>query len=355
MQLTTLLEKWITLPADFAIPIHDLAINSQQVKPGDVFFAMPGSKQDGFIFVDEAIEQGAVAIIADGEIAQADYYRSIPLIRLPKLRMLCSAIAAEYFDRPSAKMTVIGITGTNGKTSCAYFLAAAFTQLGKIAGYMGTLGCGIYGQNIVETGLTTADPITIQRILAQFNVAGANVVAMEVSSHALAQSRVAGVTFTCAILTNLTQDHLDYHGTMDAYWAAKKLLFQEFHIQHAIINADDPYGRSLLTELAESSICGYTQNALDESLMPMVQASAIQFSSSGIVAQLHTPVGTGQLVSKMLGRFNLANILAVLTTLITLDVPLPEALACVCKCIALTRNQRLLWITLTHRMHLKMC
>lgn len=333
MKLSQLFKNWISIPEKFDVVISGLAINSQRVKSGDVFFALPGTKQDGFAYVPDAIARGAVAIIADTDTtASIDEYQSLPLIRLPQLRSLCSAIAAEYYSDPSAQMTVIGITGTNGKTSCAYFLAAALTQLGKIAGYMGTLGCGIYGDKIAETGLTTADPITVQQILAQMRDAGASVVAMEVSSHALAQDRVAGVRFTSAVFTNLTQDHLDYHGDMANYWAAKRVLFERFNLKHAIINADDPHGQELIQAWSDKqTMCAYTQNPVSEnnSNIPMVAATQIQFLPSGIRAQIQTPVGSGELESMMVGRFNLANMLAVVATLVTLEVPIDAALCCI--------------------------
>ena len=336
MLLSTLLEKWLVVPEKVNILITGLSLNSQQVKPGDLFFAFPGTQADGRRFIENAINQGAAAVLAEANLGISETLEfetsdghKVPILTMPDLSSYCSAIAGEFYGNPSHNMQVIGVTGTNGKTSCAYYLAAAFTNLGSKTGFMGTIGCGLYGEDIISTGLTTSDPITVQRLLAEIYDAGASTVIMEVSSHALVQGRVNGVRFANAVFTNLSQDHLDYHGDMASYWAAKRLLFENFQLPHAVINANDPYGRELLLDLwGSQSVCAYGQVPLPPEVvqMPMVSAHEIKFSRHGVKARIHSPWGLGLLESPQVGRFNLSNLLAVIATMATLGVHMDDIL-----------------------------
>ncbi len=334
--LGDLLEKWLIVPEKANILISGLSLNSQKVQPGDLFFAFPGTQADGRRFIENAVNHGAAAILAEANLGISETLefgaldgRKVPILTLPDLASYCSAIAGEFYNNPSHNMQVIGVTGTNGKTSCAYYLAAAFTKLGSKTGFMGTIGCGLYGEDIVSTGLTTSDPITVQHLLAQMYSTGARIVVMEVSSHALVQGRVNGVRFTNAVFTNLSQDHLDYHGDMASYWAAKKILFENFQLPYAVINANDPYGRELLLDLWGSQyVCAYGQAPIPAEIaqIPMVSAHEIKFSRQGVKARIHSPWGLGLLESPQVGRFNLSNLLAVIATMATLNVHMDDIL-----------------------------
>lgn len=339
MSLKQLLANWLVVPETANVTISGLSLNSQTTQPGDLFFAYPGTNMDGRRFIQDAIEKGAVAILAEASlgISESTEFESadgckIPVLTLPKLVLYCSAIASEFYGNPSHCMKVVGITGTNGKTSCAHYLAAAFTQLGIKAAVMGTIGVGVYGESIVDTGLTTADPITVQKTLAELYFQGVKIVAMEVSSHALHQGRVSGVQFNRAVFTNLSQDHLDYHETMEQYWYAKRILFESFDLENAIINAKDQHGRELLLDLFGTQyVCGYCAEPVPVEVekIPLVTAHNVQFTRAGISARVHTPWGLGELISPQLGRYNLSNLLAVISTMGTMGVHLDDILNCV--------------------------
>ena len=338
IQLKVLLEKWLVISDADDVMVTGLTVNSKMVQPGDLFFAYPGTESDGRHYIESAVQNGAVVILAEASLGVSEHLEfktpegvRVPMITIPNLASQCSGIAAEFFGNPSRCMQVVGITGTNGKTSCAYYLAAAFTALGVKAGLMGTLGTGVYGESLVNTGLTTADAVTIQASLASLYYSGVRFVAMEVSSHALAQGRVAGVHFDRAVYTNLSPDHLDYHHTMHDYWLAKKTLFENFNLNNAIINAKDQHGRELLLELwGMQYICGYCQEPVPEEVLnlPLVTAHDIELSRHGIRARIETPWGLGQLQTPQIGRYNLSNLLAVIATMGSMGIHIDDILHC---------------------------
>jgi UDP-N-acetylmuramoyl-L-alanyl-D-glutamate--2,6-diaminopimelate ligase len=339
IELKQLLANWLLVPDSANVTITGVSLNSKTVKPGDLFFAYPGTTVDGRRYIENAVENGAVAVLAEANLGISENLeyetstgKKIPLLTLPDLAMHCSAIAGEFYGNPSRYMQVIGITGTNGKTSCAYYLAAAFTKLGVKSALMGTIGSGIYGEDIVSTGLTTSDAVRVQKILAEFYYAGVKFVTMEVSSHALSQGRVNGVDFDRAVFTNLSQDHLDYHQTMREYWFAKKILFEYFDLNNAIINAKDQHGRELLLSLwGTQYVCGYTLEPIPPEMeqLPLVTAHDVKFTRDGMSARIHTPWGIGYLSSPQIGRYNLMNLLAVITTMGTMGVHLDDILHCI--------------------------
>ena len=227
--------------------VKELTMDSRRVKPGDLFIAVRGSTMDGRDYIEGAIENGAVAILAEFErdfVLKKDLKKAVPVVEIPHLRILTGHIAARFFSEPSKNIPVIGITGTNGKTSTSHFIAQLLDFCKIPCGIMGTLGVGFLG-DLNNIFCTTPDPVFVQRALADFIRKGAKAVAMEVTSHALEQSRVEGVYFHTAVFTNLTRDHLDYHGTLENYWSAKRKLFAEFQPEHCIINLDDEYGKAL--------------------------------------------------------------------------------------------------------------
>jgi UDP-N-acetylmuramoyl-L-alanyl-D-glutamate--2,6-diaminopimelate ligase len=347
MKMSQLLNNFLTIPPEQDLDIMGLALSSKAVNAGDLFFAFPGVTTDGRKFIDDAIARGAVAVLAESDsphpnpppqagegtelsnslpcvLTGEGRVEAIPIFYLKNLAEKCGVIAAQFYAQPSKKLQVIGVTGTNGKTSCTHYLAAAFTQLGIKSAVMGTVGNGIYGEELHNQNQTTLDPISIQGLLAEFVASNVKVVAMEVSSHALVQGRVNGVEFSAAIFTNLTQDHLDYHGDMNSYWAAKRTLFEKWQIPHMIINSDDPYGRELLADLP--NIISYSISPVPPVGEVRVRADQIILSRDGTQANIHTPWGDGILKIKQIGRYNLSNILAVLATMGALGVPLDDIL-----------------------------
>ena len=325
MKLSNLLNNILPIPVSDDREITGLALSSKSVKAGDLFFAFPGVTTDGRKFIDDAIAHGAVAVLAEkGE--QLVTATKIPIFYLENLAFMCGIIAAQFYDQPSKKLQVVGVTGTNGKTSCAHYLAATFTQLGTKTAVMGTVGNGIFGDALKMQNQTTLDPISIQRFLAEMVNQEVQVVAMEVSSHALMQGRVRGVDFSAAIFTNLTQDHLDYHGDMQSYWAAKRMLFEKWQIPHMIINADDQYGQELLADFPTA--IAYCLDPVPSPLRERVRVRGDQIilSRDGIKCNIQTPWGDGVLQIKQIGRFNLSNSLAVLATLGALGIPLTDIL-----------------------------
>ncbi len=325
MKLSHLLLDFCDLPLAAAdIHVTDLTLDSRQVKPGFAFLAVLGTHLDGRQFIDNALQQGATAILLESEHAEVTWRNTIPIISIPQLKNHVGELAARFYDYPAKKMRMVGVTGTSGKTSCTQFIAAALKQLNIACGVIGTLGSGLYG-NIAPGSLTTPDAITLQKTLADFVQQGVTITAMEVSSHSLDQGRVNGLQFQIGMFTNLTRDHLDYHGTMAAYGAAKKRLFAQ--TDFAVINADDPFGRELLAEQKTFiALSTDPQNIAAYPADSCVVATHIQLTDAGVRATISSPWGEGILQSSLVGHFNLSNLLAALSALCLLDIPLKDAL-----------------------------
>ncbi|HSN00198.1 MAG TPA: UDP-N-acetylmuramoyl-L-alanyl-D-glutamate--2,6-diaminopimelate ligase [Rudaea sp.] len=289
------------------IRVSGLTLDSRRVRAGDAFIALKGASAHGITFAPAASAQGASAMIAEGPAPVAFKCANLPIVWIDSLRDRVGEIAARFFDRPSAALHVIGVTGTNGKTSIVQLLAAALQNLGARAATIGTLGAGLVGA--IEAGeRTTPDAISVHGLLARFRDAGASHVAMEVSSHALDQGRVNAVDFEVAVFTNLTRDHLDYHGTMQAYGAAKARLFAWPGLRSAVINVDDAFGRELATHLADPvQRLRYGIDATDAE----IRAASVRTHGDGLGFDLVTPWGEGAIASRLLGRFNVYNLLAV--------------------------------------------
>ena len=332
MRLNDLLHG-IAAPSRGDIMVSGLTQDSHAVRAGDAFVALAGAKRHGMEFAPDAVAQGAVVVLAEqqgpgtgdrGPVGAASKPAFGPRSPVPgptvwidDLRLRLGEIAARFFNDPSAAMTVVGVTGTSGKTSTVQLLAQAFAQLGKRAATIGTLGAGMHGE--LHAGeRTTPDVIRVHGLMAEFRDAGATDVAMEVSSHALDQHRVDGIHFDVAVFTNLTRDHLDYHGTMEAYGAAKAKLFAWPDLRAAVINVDDVFGRELAGRISGSTKllrCGIDAADAD------IRASDVRTHSDGIDFKLVTPWGEAPVHSALLGRFNVANLLAVAGVLGALDVP----------------------------------
>ncbi len=299
----------VGLPEDLSV--NGLQLDSRLVQPGELFFAVPGSERDGRKFIDDAIRRGAVAVVCELPAGGRHYACEIPIAYVSELALQLGFIACRYYNNPSNDMELIAVTGTNGKTSCCHFISQALSRLGFRCGVIGTIGYGIDAQ-ISDFGLTTPDPISFQKYLAEMRSQGAMAVALEASSHGLAQGRLNGASIETAVFTNLTRDHLDYHQTLDDYKNSKKSLFVEKDAKTAVLNFDDLFGRQLATELAgQLDILTYSIELNQAS----VYCSEVKHSKAGISACIHTPWGDGLLVTDLYGEFNLSNLLAVVCVL----------------------------------------
>ncbi len=308
--------------------VHGLALDSRTLQPGEAFVALAGSHVHGIEFAPAASARGAAAILADatGRAAARPMSAStVPVLWIEQLRQRLGAIASRFFGEPSRALELIGVTGTNGKTSTVQLIAQALHGAGRRVATIGTLGAGLHGA--VQAGeRTTPDAIELQRLLAGFRDAGADTVAMEVSSHALDQGRVNASAFDVAVFTNLTRDHLDYHGNMAAYGAAKARLFDWPGLRAAVINVDDDFGRALAAHVASAGAARLVRHAIDDAAAE-VRACNIEAGAHGLRFELITPWGRGALATPLLGRFNVANLLAVAATLGVLGLEFDAILA----------------------------
>ncbi|MGY0217860.1 UDP-N-acetylmuramoyl-L-alanyl-D-glutamate--2,6-diaminopimelate ligase [Endozoicomonadaceae bacterium StTr2] len=301
--------------------LTDLAIDSRQVTPGSLFLAMPGETVDGRRYIKDAIQRGAIAVLAESGELPADL--PVPIYSVAGLRPLAGKLANCFFNEPSRSLKVLGVTGTNGKSSTCHFLGQLLQLADQPCALMGTLGQGFPG-SLVPMSNTTADVISIQRYLYQLQQAGTRWLAMEVSSHGLEQGRVTGVEFSTAVFTNLSRDHLDYHGSMDEYARAKAQLFSAHKVHRAVINRDDARAEEMLNAAA----------AIPEKLTFSLQGNSadlvvtdLHCSSQGMQACIETPWGRGEIMTPLLGRFNLSNLLAAIGTLLLEGLKLDDLIA----------------------------
>ncbi|WP_233803515.1 UDP-N-acetylmuramoyl-L-alanyl-D-glutamate--2,6-diaminopimelate ligase [Paraburkholderia sp. HP33-1] len=316
-------------------PGAHLHADTRSLAAGDAFLAYAVEGADNRAFIDAAIERGAAAVLVQPEGFGGTLDASVAHA-VPALNELAGTIASAWYRDPSDAMLAVGITGTNGKTSCSQWIAAALSALGTRCAIVGTLGTGLVGQ-LVHTGFTTPDAPQLQRSLAQLRDAGAQAVAMEVSSHALHQGRVNGTAFDVAVFTNLTQDHLDYHGTFEAYETAKTRLFAWPGLRAAVINRDDAAGRRLLASTrghARTIAYGIESGQGNAHAKDTPQADAwltasnVRATAAGTAFHLNTSDwGNAEVEVQTLGLFNVSNLLAVLGVLLAADVRFDVALA----------------------------
>ena len=310
--------------------VKSITADSRQVQAGSLFLAYPGDKSDGRNYIADAIEHGASAVLWDAEDFEWNADWDVENKPIKALRLQASAIAGQFYNNPSKKMWMIGITGTNGKTSISQWLSQCFNHLGNKTAVIGTLGNGlafINGQpsQLSPTANTTPDAVLLQAMLADYVQQDVKNVAMEVSSHGLHQGRVNGVHFNVAVLSNLTRDHLDYHGTFEAYADAKRSLFVGKDLKVAVLNADDAFGQKLEAELTQVGTQVLTYG-IDSG---MVRATELHFSNTHFAFYAHTPFGNAPVKANLIGRFNVYNVLAVLATLLASKVSLDDATAAI--------------------------
>ena len=312
-QASALLQK-------LGVPLTALTGDSRQAGPEQAFAAYPGTARDGRDFIAEAIARGAPAVLWEEERFLWDPAWRVPNLAVAGLRQRLGEIAACVYGDPSSRLRMLGVTGTNGKTSVTHWIAQALDFLGTPSVVIGTLGNGFIGKLEPATN-TTPDAVQLQAMLARYAQEDARACAMEVSSHGLHQGRVNGCRFDVAVLTNLSRDHLDYHGSMEAYAAAKAGLFAWPGLGHAVLNLDDEFGRALLGKTGNAKAVGYGLREGE------VIAEAVSERREGLALSLNTAWGRAELETSLLGRFNAYNLLAALAVLLVSDVPLERACA----------------------------
>lgn len=301
------------------IKVTGIANDSREVRSGDLFVAYPGEQSDGRDYISQAIKNGASAILYEPNDFNNTLPNDIPCIAIENLKERQGEIAAEFYDDPTKSLTTIGVTGTNGKTTVTQFISQALIK--PRCGVIGTLGYG-FAPDITPASLTTPDAIQLQKYCHELKTQGAEAIALEVSSHGLVQQRVKGVHFDIAVFTNITREHLDYHGDMNAYKKAKKMLFEQPGLKHAVINIDDEFGVELANTFSK------TLNVITYSIKKPATISVPELhpESHGFNLMLATPNGTGQLQTPLLGYFNVSNLLAVMAVLHLQEVPLQQAI-----------------------------
>ncbi|MDO3388396.1 UDP-N-acetylmuramoyl-L-alanyl-D-glutamate--2,6-diaminopimelate ligase [Gilvimarinus sp. SDUM040013] len=286
--------------------LNGITQDSRKVLPGNVFVALKGARVDATDFIDDALQAGAVAVLAD----KAGFDKRLDddkVIWVEKLDKQLSHLAGIVYGDPSTQLDVIGVTGTNGKTTCTLLIAQLLQQLGKSSAVMGTLGYGCRQESLVATGLTTPDPITTQRLIRELVDSNVECLAMEVSSHALIQHRVKDVCITTGVFTNLSHDHLDYHGDIKQYGKAKAKLLKSRNFRHAVLNIDDSWCQSLQARAARNGSClTYSTRNPKADLF----CSSLDYSCEGVSGYVHYQGETAEFSSPLIGEFNTSNLLA---------------------------------------------
>ena len=298
--------------------IAGIACDSRQVRPGWLFVAIPGNKMDGFAFIDDAVTRGAVAVVTE---QAPPGLKDVTVIRVPNAREALARLASTFYGHPSARLRLIGVTGTNGKTTVTYMIRDILESAGLSCGLIGTVEYRL-GSRVIPASRTTPDSLTLQSFLSQMVQSGCASAVMEVSSHALDQERAWGIEFDAAVFTNLTQDHLDYHKTMEAYFEAKRRLFTAIgrggKPAAAILNLDDPYGR----RLAESPDIKARIITYGRAPEAAVRADRIRLGPSGSAFHATTPWGEADLTLRLLGGYNVSNALAAMAACGSLGISL---------------------------------
>ncbi|WP_426876046.1 UDP-N-acetylmuramoyl-L-alanyl-D-glutamate--2,6-diaminopimelate ligase [Glaesserella parasuis] len=309
--------------------LNKMTLDSRQVEKGDLFVALRGHQVDGRQFINKAIEQGASLVLAEADddvqavrFAEKFANSTACVLEVPNLPKQLSAIAGAFYGNPSEKLTLVGITGTNGKTTTAQLFSQWRNLLGGKSAVMGTIGNGLYGQ-VQEAVNTTGSAVEIQCNLENFVELGADFCAMEVSSHGLAQYRAEALDFDLAIFTNLSRDHLDYHNTMEEYAQAKFRLFGELSSKQQVINADDEIGREWLVKLPEA-VAVSTDSQFQPQQARWIKAKAVQFTLQGATIEFESSWGNGEIKSRLIGAFNVSNLLTAFAGLLALGYDLQK-------------------------------
>ncbi|MDO3723102.1 UDP-N-acetylmuramoyl-L-alanyl-D-glutamate--2,6-diaminopimelate ligase [Marinobacter sp. chi1] len=316
--LSTLLHDIVPVPSVFDVTIHGLKTDSRDVKSGDAFVALAGTTTPADHYVGDAVAAGAtVVLLESGQAGECREYRGALVVPVAGLRGLLGKIADRFYEHPSQRLALVGVTGTNGKTSVTQYIAGLLNATGMPCGVMGTVGYGMPAALTPATH-TTPDVVRVNRELSRIVSAGGRAAVMEVSSHALDQGRVADLVFRAAVFTNLTRDHLDYHGTMDAYGEAKAKLFFREELNFAVINFDDPFGRQLFEQL--QGRCDRVRYSLHESQTELWLTDFAP-TDDGFKATVDGQWGAFAISVPLMGSFNASNLLAAMATVLSLGTP----------------------------------
>ena len=332
--LAGLLHGLTTVTVRQGIGVTGVALDSRKVQPGDLFIAVAGSCTHGLHHARQAVALGAVAVAwepsaYEAGLAELAALLPVPVVSVPALSQVTGLIADRCYGPPSRGLFMIGVTGTDGKTSSSHYIAQALDSADRRCGLIGTVGYGLYNELSAATH-TTPDALTVQQALYIMQQNGARSVVAEVSSHAMDQGRVRGVDFDIAVLTNFSRDHLDYHGDIESYAHAKRKLFHSAGLRYAVINADDAFGRGLLDEIPPgvAPIAYRLENEPYATRFPAqwVIGSELELDINGMRFKVHTPWGSGIIECPLLGRFNASNLLAALASLCITGLPFKEVL-----------------------------
>ena len=305
-------------------PVKTMTTDSRKVQQGSLFLAYPGTVSDGRNYIADAIKNGASAVLWDAEQFEWNPEWHVENIGIKQLALQSGIIASQFYKHPAGQMWMIGVTGTNGKTSITQWLSQCLNYLHRKTAVVGTLGNGLPNQ-LSETSNTTPDAVLLQEMLADYVQQKVEIVAMEVSSHGLHQGRVRGINFDVAVLSNLTRDHLDYHKTFAAYAAAKRSLFEDSDLKCAVLNHDDDFGKRLAHDLklAGKNVLTYgIENDLERA---DILATNVQFETNYFTFNAVTPFGNATVKANLVGKFNVYNVLAVLATLLASKISLVDA------------------------------
>ncbi|MFQ5643129.1 MAG: UDP-N-acetylmuramoyl-L-alanyl-D-glutamate--2,6-diaminopimelate ligase [Thiogranum sp.] len=331
ISLAVLLEGLCDDSAVADVDITGLATDSRSVRPGDLFLAVQGLQMHGLAHVEQALQRGAVAVawepVNDPQIAGMAAGLAAPAVSVAGLAQKIGVIADRFYAQPSRELHVIGVTGTDGKTSVSHFIAQALGTEQRPCGLLGTLGYGVYGALQAPTH-TTPDALRLHAEFAALRDRGVQQVAMEVSSHALHQQRTAGVDFDTAVLTHLSRDHLDYHGSIEAYAEAKRRLFETAGLDCAVLNTADDFGRRLAADLRNRLRVIAWQGqpgGVARSYPEWIELKNVRALEKGIALELASSQGPAAFESALLGTFNAANLLAALGALLASGLPLQDA------------------------------
>ncbi len=321
--LAKLLDNIADVPPAMDVTVSSMTQDSREVFPGCLFVALKGAQQHGMAYAERAEFLGAVAIIFEADESLQSIETSIPQFEITDLRESLGLIADRFYNSPSQSLQMVGITGTDGKTSVSHFMAQAINNCAVI----GTIGLGLLDDLQIATH-TTPDVINVHKSLFEMKQQSVSTVAMEVSSHALDQGRVAGVAFDVAVLTNLSRDHLDYHKTVEAYADAKEKLFHWSNLKAVVLNLDDEFGRKVAEKVNQSqTVVGYGIGKIEDYPAGSLVAVDTKFTVNGICAVVQYGSQKGQLAVSVLGRFNLSNLLAALGAMLGLGIAFNDAIS----------------------------
>lgn len=325
--LRDLLSPWV--PTAPRCELQKMTLDSRIAAAGDLFIAIMGHQTDGRHYIPQAIAKGVSAVIAEANSQAEDgaivEMHGVPIIYLSQLNQRLSALAGRFYHQPAKRLRLVGVTGTNGKTTTTQLLAQWTQLLGETSAVMGTLGNGLLNY-ICPAENTTSSAVDLQHQLNDLTKQGATFAAMEVSSHGLVQHRVATLPFSAAVLTNLSCDHLDYHGNMANYEAAKWTLFAGHDVGQMIINADDQVGQRFLSKLPDAVAVTMQDNLLPGYHGRWLKTTAISYNNNGATLRFSSNWGDGEMTSQLIGAFNVNNLLLALATLLALDYPLDKLL-----------------------------